>query len=466
MIARALQATRVVVLCVVALAIAASCSRTDGAPVDPAALDVRACGVDLDCGPGRHCSDAATCAIDCVKSADCVTALADPNAPNDLECSLCGRCVAKGVRDSRCLSAVDQPCASSNDCRSVLGDAYQCASDGFCARSCTDDVACRDVGRGWACGTKGVCIRSCFRDADCWFHGWSYACALPAGVDPKTNEESPMPVYGECKKGSSPYKAKAASDPPSARYQGTWGWIATSAVRVDMVPIVTRLNSVNIQHLLTKVTWDGADVSITLKWCTGAVKNFEESDRPPFNLFSVVVPDRNVDSILVATIRVPGIPALAKGATFVTSKLIDLRGARGLMNPEIDPLPSYKDLTNQWDQDRDGFPGMTANVTGALSGDLYQSQRWVAIFNASVIDDDHMQGLITSASAATVLGATTKELINDAVTSTHPDASRTYFRAMRLDDDASCIDVITLASTMGSYLEFTPHIDPTQGVQQ
>lgn len=465
MIARALRASRVLAAGVLATAIAVSCARTDGAPATLDALTIHSCAVDLDCGPGRHCSDASTCAIDCVKSGDCVTALADPSAPNDLECSLCGRCVAKGVRDSRCLSATDQPCSTTNDCRAALGDAYQCAGDGFCARTCTDDAACHDVGRGWGCGTKGMCIRSCFRDQDCWFHGWSYACALPAGVDPIANADSAMPVYGECKKGSSPFKAKAASDPPSARYQGTWAWIATSAVRVDNVPIVVRLNSVNVQHLLTKVTWDGANIAITLKWCTGAVKNFNENDTPPFNLFSVVVPDRNVDSILVATLHVPGVPALAHGATFVTSKLLDLRGARGLANPETDPLPSYKDLTNQWDQDRDGNPGMTANVTGALGGDIYQSQRWVAIINATVVDDDHLQGLIVGPSAATVLGATTKELINDAVTTAHPDASRSYFRAVRLDDGASCNDVITLASTMGTWIAFTPHLDPAQGAQ-
>jgi hypothetical protein len=445
-----------------AVAIAAAlsivaCSRTDGAPLDPTTLGIKACATDIDCGPGRYCGGNGVCAIDCVHAADCSLQNSDPNAPNALLCSPCGRCVAMGTRDALCLGNTDLPCGSSSDC-TVLGADYTCSS-GICVKSCSDDTACHDIGRGWGC-LGGSCVRKCFHDAECVYFGWEYACNLPPDVQ-KTNEDAPMPsTYAACKKGASPYAPSAASDPPSAKYQGTWGMLFTSAVRVDNVPIVSRLNSVSIELVLVKSTWSGADVAWSLKWCDEHVKNFLDNDLPAFDLFKVVVPDLATNSVLVGSVTGKSVPALAPGATFDTSMFLDLRGARGLANPATDPLPTYRDLTNQWDQDRDGNPGLTKNVTGSLTGDLYQAQRTTAIFHVGVVDANHLQGMMTTTAAATVLGATKMDLINDSVTSAHPDNTRTYFRAVRLDDAASCDDVIRIGGTMGSWLEFQPHFDP------
>jgi hypothetical protein len=440
--------------------IVTSCSETDGTPPTQETLGLRLCMGDLDCGAGRHCNDAKLCAIECVTSKDCVTKLTDPNGPNELQCSPCGRCVAKGTRDSRCLSAVDQPCSNNDECTVALGPTYQCNDTGFCAKTCTGDEACREVGRGWGCGPKSLCVRSCVYDGDCYFHGYRYGCRLPAGVDPVANADSATPVSGECiSQGAIPgMKPPTPSDPPAAKYQGIWGMLLTSASRIDGVPILTRLNAVNIQHLLVKITYDGANLSIQEKWCLNEVRNFQENDRPPFNLFEVKIPDRNVDSVRIFTNHALNVPAMLPGATFDTDELIDLRGAK-LANPKTDTLPNYKDPTNQWDQDRDGKPGMTANVIGALTGELYQTQRFVAVLHARVIDERKMEGLISGTPDAAVLGGTQKDLINDAVTTAHPQADRTYFRAMRLEEEASCLDVIRLAGTEGSYIEFTPHVD-------
>jgi hypothetical protein len=441
-----------------ALAIAA-CGRTDGAPVDPTTLGVSSCASDLDCGTGRYCAADGTCGIDCVHSADCSLKNSDPNAPNDLVCSLCGRCIAQGARDTGCLGNVDIPCTASSDC-APLGAAYSCSADGVCVKSCGDDTSCHDIGRGWGC-LSGTCARKCFHDQDCFYFGWSYACNLPPDVQ-KTNEDAPMPAqFAACKKGPSPYPPPTVSDPPSAKYQGTWGMLSTSAVRVDNVPVVTRLNSVAVDWVLVKATWSGGDLSWTFKWCAEEVNNFLDSDIKAPDLVKIVVPDLAIDSTLVQILTAKSVPTLAPGATFDTSMLIDVRGARGLANPTTDPLPTYRDLTHQWDQDRDGNPGITKHSTGLLTGDLYGAQRTTAIYHVNVVDPTHLQGLLTTTAAATVLGATKPDLINDAVTSTHPDPTRTYFRAIRLDDGASCDDVIRIGAQMGSWLDFTPHYDPT-----
>lgn len=435
--------------------------RVDGTPLEPAMLGLQACAADLDCGPGRHCSGN-TCAVDCNTSKDCGYALSSPNAPNNLECSPCGRCVAAGTRDSRCLSAVDQPCASDAECQQTLGAQYQCNAHGTCAHLCKSEDDCKSSGRGFGCGDKGSCVRKCFRDADCVFFGYQYACALPAGVDPVANAEAFSPVYGECLPGADlGFKPPGPSDPPAAKYQGIWGLLLASSVQVSGVPILSTINSVSVQRLLVKMNFTTqGDLILTNKWCSVDIHNFSNNDGPPPSLFQFVVPDLNVDSILMTKTRATNVPALATDATFTTDPFVDLRGAK-LADPALDPLPTYKDLTHQWDQDRDGHPGMTASVTGVLQGQLYQAQRTIVAFQMSVFDADHLGGLVKAKSDATSLGATEATLVNDAVTTQHPSSDRTYFRAQRLADDASCADVMRIGATPGSWLEFQPHYDPT-----
>jgi hypothetical protein len=175
-------------------------------------------------------------------------------------------------------------------------------------------------------------------------------------------------------------------------------------------------------------------------------------------LFKVITPNRNVDAIDVVDVKALAMPAMTGGATFDTTELLDLRGAR-LADRRDGVLPTYKDLTGQRDQDRDTKPGMTANVTGVLTGELYQAQRTLATMHVQVVDTSHMHGLITGRAEATVLGASNPELINDSVTSQHPQADRTYFRALRVADDASCADVIRVAQTEGSWLFHQDHFD-------
>jgi hypothetical protein len=445
-----------------ALALGAAASdcgeRIDGTPIAPAALGEAACRVDLDCGAGRHCGDGDVCAIDCVTSADCGYALASPDAPNDLECSLCGRCVAPNVRDSRCLGALDQPCKTGHDCELALGSGYGCDARGTCARECASDEDCRGIGRGFGCGDAHLCVRACFRDQDCAYFGWQYACSLPAGVDPKVNAEAFQPVFGQCLPtadlGFEPVSAAA----PASAYQGIWGMLLVSAMRVTGVPLFSSLDSVAVERVLAKATSQGGDVTWQLKWCSIDIQNFAEDDGPPPSLFQIVVPDANVDSVLVTTSRALGVPPLAPSAAFRTQPMIDVRGAR-LANPATDPLPTHLDLTHQWDQDRDGNPGMTVDVTGLISGRRYQAQRTLSTFDALVVDRDHLHGLFALHADQTSLGASDPALVDDAVTSQHPDADRSYFRAQRVPDTASCADVVALAKP-GGWLEFHPHFDP------
>lgn len=428
------------------------CSTTDGRPLDDTFTSGTHCAVDLDCGPGRHC-DAGLCALDCTPTLGC---------GDGTLCSPCGRCVSPSAHDDLCLAPENHVCKTNQDCSGSLGASWSCDATSHCAHACNADTDCSDLGRGFGCSAN-VCARVCTREDECYVHGFGWSCQLPSGVDPVANADAMDPARGTCIPAPArvDFPAATPSDPASLQLQGVWGFLLANAVRTQGIPLLGQLDTESIQHLLVRVTRDGDALVLEEKWCATELKNFVDDDGPVLDLFHVVYPDRNLDALRVVTTRVDLAPAIVAGTAFVTHEQLDLRGAK-LAHPLTDPLPTYHDLTGQWDQDHDGFPGLTAKVTGAVSGDLYQSQRYKATFHGTVVDRDHWQGLVTGPSDQSVLGATSARLINDSFSIEHPQADRSYFRAVRMRNDASCTDVVRVARQDGSWLAFEPHFDPSK----
>ncbi len=441
-----------------ALLLSGACQTTDGTPSTLSGISGLMCSADTTCGAGRYCGAAGLCALDCVSDGDCVHALTDPSQPNPYTCSPCGRCVLPGVTDTTCLPATDRPCTTASDCAN-LGSNYACDGQHLCAPACTSDAQCQLIGHGWACGSSGLCERTCTSDLQCHYFGWDHSCALPSGVDPTANAVAANPVQGQCIPSPNGVGFSPPPDPapPSYAYQGVWGWLFVASVQTNNVPLVSQINTSAIQLLLVKLTSQTSDLQFDAKWCSDVLQDFNPDDSPPAALFTINIPDRNLDNILEATARVVNVPSQASGVSFDTTELLDLRGAI-LSDPLNDPLPTVKDLSHQWDQDRDGNPGMTSDVTGLLTGQLYQAQRTRATFHAQVYDADHWGGLVTTLSNQTIVGASTPLLVNSSTTTDYTDQpDRTYFRAQRLQDTASCDDVRTLSMEAGSWLSFVPH---------
>ena len=131
-----------------------------------------------------------------------------------------------------------------------------------------------------------------------------------------------------------------------------------------------------------------------------------------------------------------------------------------------DQLPNWNHLDGAWDQDNDGNPGMTNIMTGVLSAEIYNAQRWTCILAVNVQDKDHMQGLVEHTSQQNMLGASKKEYVYDTVSVKHPQADRSFFKAMRMADTASCNDVIAEHTKKGGWIYFdiadkaSIHYDP------
>ncbi len=432
----------------------AACSPVDEGQPPPASTSGTSCTVDLECGEGRHCA-AGLCAIDCTSSKDCTFLEPDPKATPTLACSSCGRCLPKGLRDDGCLAPGDRPCSAEADCAS-LGAKWTCSPSGTCAPRCTPTGGCSELGRGFSCSDAGVCERRCTRDADCWFHGFKWSCALPAGVDGEVNARSSSPITASCKAGTLSYPTATKADPLAARLAGVWGLMLSAAVSTKDIPVLTSVDTVSVSHLLVRVDREGEGVRMAVKLCTAKLTNFNLDDTEKIQLFKVALPDKNLDAIDPMRFVVAKVDA----AGFTTAPFVDLRGAT-LADPANDALPTYKDLAKQRDQDHDGFPGLTANVGGFLSGNLYQAQRLKGTIGFSVVDDDHLQGLLDCVQDQAVLGATDKQLVNDSYSVTHAQKDRTYVRMMRMRTEATCTEVMRLGEQETGWLVHVPHYDPS-----
>lgn len=223
--------------------------------------------------------------------------------------------------------------------------------------------------------------------------------------------------------------------------------------------MISRTDTASIQHTLVKAELSGDDVVFTVKWCGVRFQPFHEKDLKIVPLVEILLPTPGVDSLDVVSFRARSVPQLRAGATFTTEELLDLRGAK-LNEPFTDPLPTMADLTHQRDQDRDGHPGLTVLSSGILTGELYQSQRTRAPLEVQVVDEQHLHGLMKTTVVETLLGASSPDLVNSGVSSAHPQVDRSYFRAVRLENDATCTTVLDLAAVEGGWLAYEPHFDP------
>ncbi|MBI5525166.1 MAG: hypothetical protein HY897_02450, partial [Deltaproteobacteria bacterium] len=66
----------------------------------------------------------------------------------------------------------------------------------------------------------------------------------------------------------------------------------------------------------------------------------------------------------------------------------------------------------------------------------------------------HIQGLVEHTSKQNVLGASDPSYVYDTTSIPHKQADRSFFKAVRMADTASCNDVIAERKRAGSWIEF------------
>ena len=477
-----------------------TCSLTQGGPEGMDDLGFKKCSTAADCSLGSFCGEDKICTAQCGNDKDCFVfdtaaqakwaeaqrkgyTLAEARdaglVPDPaLHCSSCGRCLPVGKEDDSCVAGgggqapAAKQCTSDSACSDEpeLGAGYVCDSDGFCTYGCSADEDCTtNMGVGHVCrddADRKGCRKFCWADSFCSFFGWQWKCKLPEGVDQAINYFDVPGVEGYCVAdpkgvdwGTEAETLKAAS-PEGAKYVGVYGTIMLTSVANCGLPIGSGCQDVgSIQHLLTRVRQTPNGLEFDEVFCNIHLNNFfdggsgkdNKKDYPFLDIAYMMTPFIYFHSVPWIHLEAAesDIAPAAEGTKFDTDRWLEIRAAI-LENPETDPLPNTKnELTNHWDQDRDGKPGQTTAMAGAIQGETYNDQRWSVIYHMEVqkmAEDkvDKLNGLLTHTSEQFLLGASKPQLLQDLTTTVHDVAERSYFRMRRLKDDASCYDVLDL----------------------
>lgn len=441
-----------------------ACGSSTGQPVDPDHLGYEPCSTYYACGPGRHCSSTGTCWAECRDSADC--GLVDPAGERWL-CNPFGQCVVPGDQ-APCSRHAD--CGSDGLCngrcsisQAVCGTEDECpypqeSCAGHCASWCRGADDCAGADPELACTPLGRCLlpgwerwvppgelppASCQTDSVCKALGFGWRCD-----------------QGLCSLATGPIDFGAGpTDQPAHALRGVWGMRLNLSVITYGLPLISRQTTNSTHLLLVRASHPRADeLVLTEKLCSLEMINFSDTGSPPSDLIHVTIPHSFLAALPLATHRVQ-MDARAPGAAFVSDTWLEVRGAR-LEHPDTDPLPTrteYEAVPTDprlWDQDEDGRPGMTTLTDGVLRGEIYIVQRLRTALVGELVDADRVQGLVLAQTQEHLLDASKAALVYDIQTQLHPDEDRTYFRLLRLADDASCADLIAEADRRGSWLGY------------
>jgi len=446
-------------------------------------LGVRKCVTNLQCGVGRHCNEEHVCFAECGNTKDCYfkderamnawneakkqgVAFEDFEFPDPAyKCSDCGRCIASELAEDPICPKMDiQLCATDTDCTD-LGSAYTCGKEGYCTSACTVDEDCNPMGEGYLCdnaeGGDKRCYRWCYDDSSCAYHGFAWQCKLPDGVDPEKNffkQDALTSVYGRCVLREEGVDWGKHNDPAKESYKlvGIYGALNESTFTNCGFPLVKCQDSVNVHHLLFRIIQTEDGIQMDGKYCWHEMRNFKVDPNndtmdklgPNDNLAWMEVPRRYTLRITYHHWLVP-INEVKVGTKMRTSDYLEVRGAL-LDNPATDPMPTLQEPEPNWDQDRDGKPGLTTIMNGVITGEIYNCNRATQHGDFEVLKMtqdgkvDKMKGLLTTENESFVLGASNPSYAVQVENFMYKDPNRSYMRFVRLADTASCTDVLAL----------------------
>jgi hypothetical protein len=495
-----------------------ACTSTRGTPVDQEELGYLECEDYFECGPGRYCTKQGTCFADCRTTADCALFGEDmvcnpfgqclekgggEECTGHADCgegrycnglcsgsqALCNgdeECpVSPLYPDEKCAGTCAPNCGVDNDCKDACEN-YRCSADGTrcekrCAlagNDCESDEDCTRY-QGLECTPVGQCMfpgwerwippaelppTRCNRDAECKTLGYGYFCDCSKETDPRSGFElCAGGSYSTCKEDPDPVDfGDGPAGSPAHDLIGVWGARIEVAVLTVGLPIVGSHNSYSSSLHLLKLSHNRGDtVDIEHRICEIKIINFNDDDSEYQDMIWMVIPHSYLRSLPLLE-QTAEVTSTAPGSHFETSQLLELRGCL-LDDPAHDPLPRKTDYDANpddprlWDQDEDGNVSMTVYADGVLRGEIYNVQRWTAVYAGKLLDSDRICGLTAGDSEEYMIATSNPLFEQETETSINKTPDRTYFRFKRMPDDTSCADLIREGHRDDSWLRHTDH---------
>lgn len=437
------------------------------------------CEKTAECGVGRYCDDETNlCSTDCTNSRDCYfkdvaaqqawetardqgISFEDAELPDPkYKCSACGTCIPVEDRDDpRCFVVQELICSEDSDCENELGEGYGCDPQGLCTLTCAKDSDCDALGEGHQCTDKGgkmLCEKWCIDDSSCALHGFDWECRLPDEIDQLENFWSHDPEIGSCapRFGGVDWGEQTDETLGSAKYTGVYGTMMSLAFTNCGFPVGKQCqDSTNVHHILFRIRQTETGIELDGKFCSHLMLNFMPDDDDPTH-------DKIFDDIAWMeaprryTLHIPyhhwnmeiGGVSLSQDP-IPTDMYMEVRGTL-LDDMANDPMPTSDDLTNAWDQDRDGNPGVTSMMNGVIQGWIYNVNRAFmdGTFQPAELDKEgkvrKIWGHIGSINESHVIGASDPMLMVDTTGYLYENIDRSYMRFQRMADDATCDDLL------------------------
>jgi hypothetical protein len=252
---------------------------------------------------------------------------------------------------------------------------------------------------------------------------------------------------------------------PGADLAGMWGALINvttiQEVGIPLVPVDQWVASRNF-YLVTLTTDGAGNITAHEKLCALKLKVRACGTEIGNNTSGV---SQNFVDHTVINERHVTVTSSEPGTPWISDIVYEVRGANlcnGECNPDVDtecdPLPANGSAEvgvtascegtctgSECDQDEDGQPGMTNTLTGLLNCDTYVAQRWWARLDGEIVDANTISGAVTdNFTEQTVIAATSICGTGSPDTRSEECAVHQYFKMIRLDDGATCADVLAL----------------------
>lgn len=217
---------------------------------------------------------------------------------------------------------------------------------------------------------------------------------------------------------------------------GTYAYREITTLRVTVPGYADQVNTHIINTLLVQQTQSGTDVTFDASYCDQVT---DDADLP----VHIIIPDAFVASLQPFSRT----GTFASGAYHLPVTFHDEGVA--LSEPETEALPEDPTDPRVVDEDGDGKPGLTLQVTGLLDGEIYVVQRASTELVGGAVSEDILEGEVLFTSEQVILGsdpANLKDLAASGVEDTTQCAST--FRAVRIPDGSDCAYVLANAATL------------------
>jgi len=238
-----------------------------------------------------------------------------------------------------------------------------------------------------------------------------------------------------------PADSEASSD-----LSGLWA-MKFSIAYTTVLPVFNR----KVQLILTGIArteteQDGLDLHFTERLCDFRMTIVEDID------FHITFPRQSVQAIPVKP-RLGVFASAEPDAAWHADPVLDIYGAREELNghPATDPLPTEPDDPLVLDFEGDGNPGVTARITGAVSGEVYVLFRMVRELDGVRVGGDLIEGEIGSSVEMVTLAADPFVLEFQLDLEKHDVAELNRFEFIRLAQDLDCEELFAREEELFDY---------------